>query len=227
MKQKGIFLVAKVSICICSVAIFSGISLLVGCSPTRSDPSVATIKIVDKPNAHGDLYRYITWNDEDYGPQAFIYEAKSAGVRQVNLKSSGALQEECASALAFAIGAQVNTWSNQGQPSGLSKLSACKLAVNIPHPMLESGAFYAAIHGGKASIEGGPSTELSAFPAYLQSIKASAIVMRDPTIADAECLGAIANQAGVQLKEVEPDGKVEDHQISGMGAVDKACSQEN
>lgn len=229
MMQKGFLLMAKLPASVSCMAVICGAILLAGCATTASkgDPLIATIEISDKPNAHGDLYRYITWNGEDYGPHAFISEAKSAGIRQVKLDSSVTAKDECASALAYAIGAEVNAGPVHGQPSGTSKLSACKLAVNIPHPVLADGEFYTAVTGGKASIEGGPATDFAAFPAYLQSIKAKAIVMRDPTIADAECLGAIANQARVQLREIEPDGRMEDQQITGMGTVDKACSQEN
>ncbi len=83
-----------------------------GCAtnpPPPVKPSVARIQVKDEPNAWGNLFRYIVWNNEAFGPKAFISEATDQNVKKIVLTAGGDDQIACAWALAREIGATLDT----------------------------------------------------------------------------------------------------------------------
>lgn len=210
--------------------------LLVGCATANlesGDPAQAVITIEDKPNAWNNPYRYIVWNGEDYGPGAFVSVAREKGIKKILLARGDDIQINCATALGKKMDVPVDAGSSvKGGARRLvaddsSSMNSCKIPENIPHPTLGAGEYYVVVANRQISIEGQQPMDFGVFSQHLKDVGATAIVMRNSTIADLLCLSAIAASADVELKQVNLDGSV-----TGLGVysqqvtIEKACSQE-
>lgn len=210
--------------------------LLMGCVTSEvklHDPTQAVITIEDKLNAWNNLYRYVVWNGEGYGPKAFVSVARGKSIREIILVNGDASRISCARALGRKIGVPVVTDStvtggaSEYPPNAAASMSSCEIPENIPHPALGADEYYVVVAQHKISIEGQEPMNFKSFPTYLKDINASAIVMRKATIADVLCLRAIAAAADVELKEVNLDGSIASSKVYGQEVtIAKACNQE-
>jgi hypothetical protein len=211
-----------------------GLVVLGGCASGPADRSippdvvVAKIEVVDRPNYKGNLYRYVSWGGENYGPTAFQGAAKGR-IKVLALVNATEPGIRCVAALAGALSARAvlidpaGNESHEIVPSAESVTSACEIPYELPRPELGTGQYYVAAQDRSVAIEGeafGPPDDLVS---RLRSMGATAIVLRKTTIAQLFCFGAVASAAGVKLLEVDRDGSLSELAVGGP-SLREACA---
>lgn len=210
-------------------------SLLANCATTTATlrsaaVTSARIAVVDKPNYQNELYRYVQWNGEDYGPGAFVAVAKGQGIDSIELTTVDDNAMRCAAALTAELGVPIRVSGDSNvpgtvvQPSAETVEQACTIEYEVPHPELGEEQYYVVSEGGDVAIEGQPPVGPEELVGVLRRLEARAIVLRKATIAELLCFGAIAGAANVQLLQVNRDGTLGGLVVRGA-SVAEACSK--
>lgn len=188
-------------------------AILAGCSTT---PPPANIQIEDRRNYRDELFRYVIWKGENYGPLAFLSTARGAGLRELRIDETQVFELSCAVALAaelnipvFAAGSAVDT------SAAPTVKEACTRPRNIPRPELAEGQIYIVETDNGFAIEGEAVQPRQQFYQSLKSQGIHTVVLREMTIGGMLCLGTIAVESGLTILQVQPDGTLSPVAVTG------------
>jgi hypothetical protein len=196
----------------------------------RDRSTIARVTINDEKNWQDEFYRYVRWEDEDYGPTAFEGVARRRGIGTIEIFDPNDEAKRCIGALAHAMPATAFAVDASGKQIAIEPVdedvnAACRHPDTrvTPRPDLAARQFYVSGSREGLAIEGSPATSPNAFISELKSRRAKAIVLRDASIGDMLCFGAIARAARVRILQVKSDGELEQLNIQG-GNVETACA---
>lgn len=192
------------------------------------DPTIAQIEVVDRRNYKDELYRYVAWQGEHYGPTAFEGAARGK-VKSLVLVNPNEAGIRCVAALAGALSASatlidpVSGLSKDVTPTSEKVNPACEIPYDVPRPQLASQQYYVVAGDVGVAIDGEPYGSPRGLVARLIALNASAIVIRKATIAQMLCFGAIATEANVHILEVNRDGSLSGMRVSGQSLADSCA----
>lgn len=208
----------------CAGVLLAG-ALLAGCAakPARRP---ALIAVVDSPNAIDRLFRYVAWNDEHYGPDAFVSAARRAGVDLLVLEHPEPRGQRCTAALAGALRISARKSTADGARIPTSSLPV-RRACDIGEAGRAVDASYfrhrVARRGNEVVIDDGAASSPAAAVNALRRMRARTLVAAPGSAEDLLCFDAIAREAEVTLYEIQADGEPQATAVRASLMLDQAC----
>ena len=189
-------------------------AILAGCATTP--PPAANIQIEDRANYRDELFRYVIWKEENYGPLAFLGTARDQGLSELRIDETEGFELACAVALAAELNIPVFAAGSAVDTSAASTVKeACTRPTNIPRPELAEGQIYVVETDNGFAIEGEVIQPRQQFYESLESRGIQTVVLREMTIGGMLCLGTIAAESGLTILQVQPDGTLSPVAVTG------------
>lgn len=203
------------------------VAVLAGCAaaPARKP---AMIAVVDEPNAIGRLFRYVAWNGENYGPEAFVTGARLAGVDLLVLEHPEPRGLRCTAALAGALRISARKSSIDGAripTSSLPVRRACDSGA--AGKAVDAGYFQHRIarRGSAILLDDAAVSSPADAVAALRRQRARTLVAMPGSAEDLLCFDAIAREAELTLYEAGTDGRLQAATVRAGLALDQACTR--